>query len=210
MSSFNIVTSNEGSLFLEVDGIACCQTPNVSTAFLKIIHLFDTIIEIGADAGGFTLLLNHQKKDATQLISYEIAESKISKNINRDKIDIRIADCFEDSTIQEIQDKILSGGRTLLLCDGGCKAKEFEIYAPFLKTGDVIMCHDYCDSRIDWISLCHHIHWLGAPESFYYKVAKTAWDNGLERFEYDLFRSVLWGAFVKTNIVGDRIFSLDV
>ena len=37
-------------------------------------------------------------------------------------------------------------GRTLLLCDNGNKNREFNLYAPYLKHGDIIMAHDYVAS----------------------------------------------------------------
>lgn len=54
--------------------------------------------------------------------------------------------CFEH--IKEIEALIQKPGLCFLLCDGGDKPKEFNTFAPFLKTGDVIAAHDFCDETI--------------------------------------------------------------
>lgn len=38
-------------------------------------------------------------------------------------------------------------GTTLILCDGGSKINEFNILSKYLKSGDIIMAHDYVDTK---------------------------------------------------------------
>ena len=45
--------------------------------------------------------------------------------------------------LPEVKDFIQSTGNTIVLCDGGNKIAEFNILSEFLKSGDIILAHDY-------------------------------------------------------------------
>jgi hypothetical protein len=51
-------------------------------------------------------------------------------------------DVFSDETKTHIVDNI-SEFKTFIFCDGGDKAREFNMYAPLLKEGDCIAVHDW-------------------------------------------------------------------
>jgi hypothetical protein len=61
------------------------------------------------------------------------------------QVDYRQADVLHDqATIPEIAALIASPGPPLLLYDNGDKVREFALYAPFLKAGNLILAHDHC------------------------------------------------------------------
>jgi len=184
----------------DVDGIHVGQTPNVIDLFKNIIPQFDTIIEIGTHRGGFTYFFNNIKSKNTELISFEINIKNIDDRVLNSEIDIVIGDCFDTQYEIMIKNKISSGGRTLLLCDGGNKNKEFNTFSKYLKPDDVIMLHDYKDSQQSWNYYCKQNDWNFAPESSYDKISDSINNNNLKKYMYDEFCSVFWGSFIKDNI----------
>ena len=52
-------------------------------------------------------------------------------------------DLFNEYNINYLAEQIENGGKTLIIADGGDKAKEFNIYADHLKVGDHLMVHDW-------------------------------------------------------------------
>jgi predicted O-methyltransferase YrrM len=51
-------------------------------------------------------------------------------------------DAFAPATVQAVAD-FIKGGRALIFCDDGNKAKEVATYTPILKPGDLLYAHDY-------------------------------------------------------------------
>ena len=51
-------------------------------------------------------------------------------------------DVFSEETVTHVSENIQQS-KTFIFCDGGDKAKEFNTYAPLLKTGDCIAVHDW-------------------------------------------------------------------
>jgi hypothetical protein len=191
--------------FVEIEGIVAAQLPQTLEVFSKIIKNFDLIIEIGANRGGFSLWLYNNKKNECEFLTYEISPSwiqipkdhKIHKNI-------RYQNCFSTECINYIKLLINSKGKTLFLCDGGNKIQEFNIYSEFLKSGDVIMLHDYADSPNEsenWEKLKVKYNIIGGfntHESSLTPITESIKRNNLQKFMYDEFLNVLWGSFIKT------------
>tara|TARA_R110000765_G_scaffold55804_1_gene110460 strand:- start:229 stop:900 length:672 start_codon:yes stop_codon:yes gene_type:complete len=63
--------------------------------------------------------------------------ANISPHINSFYIDV-----FEEEAISHVQGNI-EQFKTFIFCDGGDKVKEFNNYAPLLKSGDCIAVHDW-------------------------------------------------------------------
>jgi hypothetical protein len=181
--------------FLVVDGVIAAQAKNVATYFNNIIYNFDTIIEIGFHRGGFSSYLNKNKRPNTLLFCYDITDS--AKEIKDNSINFIIGDCFSQSIIEDIKNKIVTGNRTLVLCDGGNKEEEFILYSKFLKSKDVIMLHDYAHSENDYAIIKQNLNWPTNFESFYGNIKQSVEKNNLDFFMYEDFKSVLWGSFIK-------------
>jgi hypothetical protein len=107
------------------------------------------IIEIGTFAGGFALALGvHAWTLGVPLHTYDIAQPNetIAPKARLFGVVFHVADVFLPVTQTEIAQLIRSPGMTYVLCDGGNKSKELDVFGPFLKPGDVIAAHDYCAS----------------------------------------------------------------
>jgi cephalosporin hydroxylase len=182
------------SNFLIVDGIMAAQTTETAIVFKNVIHEFDTIIEIGFHRGGFSKWLFNHKNINTKLICYDITFDHKQTN---DNIDFRLGNCFDPNIIQDISNIIKNSGKTLILCDGGNKEKEFHLYATHIKSGDVIMTHDYAHSNDDFINITNNIKWYAQAESSFVNIQQCVIDNNLIPYHYIDFTNILWGAFEK-------------
>jgi hypothetical protein len=89
----------------------------------------------------------------------------------------------------------LAQGRAILLCDNGNKPKEVEMYVPFLKTGDVLVVHDFGESKQEFIATMLGKRW-NCCECTYQHIEHVV-ANGFERFHWQPMLSVAWGCFRK-------------
>jgi len=121
------------------------------------------ILELGTASGGLTLILrdilDELQFSECLLRTYDINPDRdtiiLEENIQNGKnIDCRVKNIFNqqysdlDSNYeQEIKDYINAAGPTIVLCDGGSKKNEFNILSKFLKSGDIIMAHDYAPNN---------------------------------------------------------------
>ncbi|MEZ5416719.1 MAG: hypothetical protein R2708_05180 [Vicinamibacterales bacterium] len=64
-------------------------------------------------------------------------------------VDASSEDPAEAFTAAEVARDIQRPGVTLLVCDGPDKVADVKTFAPYLKTGDLIMAHDYAVSGDD-------------------------------------------------------------
>jgi cephalosporin hydroxylase len=181
--------------FLKIDGVIAAQTHKIEPAFRSILEEFSTIVEIGFDRGALTLWLHRNKKDNTKLVSYDISFD--NKMIHDDQIDFRRGNCFESSIVEEIKSLINLPGKTLVLCDGGNKEAEFDLFSQFLKTGDVIMLHDYSHSSEDYEQVMKNTGWKTPAESHFSNIQNAVIKYNLESYHYDMFKNALWGSFIK-------------
>jgi len=94
----------------------------------------DIIIELGTQHGASALFFSLFTKTYT----FDIKKYNIPKS---DNIIYEICDIFKDS--DKIKSLIQNNKKVFLFCDNGNKPKEFEVFAPFLKKGDIIFVHDY-------------------------------------------------------------------
>jgi len=113
--------------------------------FLVEYDDFKHIIEFGTYKGGLSSLFG--------LAAYRMGADVHTFDINyyenpvfekyRKLLPITVhgLNVFSDAAEEIVRD-LMQDGRTLLYCDGGRKKREFIKYAPYLKTGDVIMAHD--------------------------------------------------------------------
>lgn len=110
----------------------------------------DLIIELGSGGGGLSMFLSDQcKKHNIKFVTYEkYPDAGITNNpeFSKRNIDFRQRDIFDPVTISEVKELISTHKKTLILCDGGNKIKEFNTFVNYLKLGDIIMAHDYAPS----------------------------------------------------------------
>lgn len=190
------------------------QNPYAQEAFKTLLsELRPTkILEIGTFHGGLTLalrdILTEVGLDNTSLITYDTEDQKFLKPIvesNKLNIDVVTKNLFSQSYLEwkdeasknEIEEIVKSGKPCLVLCDGGCKRCEFNLIAPLLKNGDVIMAHDYAPNK----------------EYFEEKIQNKIWDwheiedshinqacenNGLTPYLQEICQKAAWCSKVKS------------
>jgi len=191
------------------DGLSICQHYNVIEKFYE---LFDKIkpsrvIEIGAAGGGLTLLLRdildslHLKN--VPVVTYDIIESPIHNRIkiNNLNIDFYKENIFSSNYDKLIDDKLIkqqiqSDGVTVLLCDGGFKRGEFNLLSKFLKTGDIIMAHDYAkDEKFFNEQINNKIwYWHEIQDSH---IEQSVKEYNLKPFMQEKFDEVVWVCKIK-------------
>lgn len=159
---------------------------------------FDTIVEIGSYFGGLSLWINDHKKEESVFVSYDIDPSLNVASKNDYNIDFRIEDCFSEKGKNEIIEFIKRSGKTLLICDGGNKNKEFIEFSQHLKENDVIMLHDFLFDAEYFKLVGEHWQWPYGPESDFETIKNAVVENKLYYYpNFQDFVSVYWGIFVK-------------
>lgn len=197
VSNSEDIKIHKDDVHLYVNDVQSGQSKEVEPPFLKIIKEFDTIIEIGTFTGAFTKWLYTFKREDCELITFDITDEnfKFHNNLNS-KFKLVIKDCFSDKGKNLIINKIMNGGRTLLLCDGGNKNKEFNLFSKYLKREDVIMLHDYQEDSISYSAIQSELNWRYVAESSYREIEYSIKMNNLKKhLFYDEFKRVLWGSF---------------
>ncbi|HUX56051.1 MAG TPA: hypothetical protein VMV77_03695 [Bacteroidales bacterium] len=145
-------------------------------------YIPDRIIEFGTGAGDFIAII--RKLGTFDIYSYDLYfDYIIVEGIIYDKIDI-----FENE--QSISD-LFKTGNILLLCDNGDKIREVCTFAKYLKTGDVIMAHDYADDRDSFIK---NNYWRTC-EIVFENVEKALAD--FKPFHHDLMIQAGWMSYQK-------------
>ena len=133
------------------NGIQISQVLGIYLFFNKdFLSNFDNIVEIGSYNGGLSSYIFDTKKESASFVSYDIEPKINTAAQNRPDIDFRIGDCFEEKYYNEIVELIKKSGRTLLICDGGNKTKEFNEFSKYLKKDDIVILHDYKQDEQSW------------------------------------------------------------
>jgi hypothetical protein len=138
------------------------QHPNVGNIFRSFLnnnHAY-RILEIGTMHGGLTLMIKDILDDiglsSTSIRTYDIENQEFLKPLVVDRnIEVITENLFDhhyryfkdEQTKNKITQYIQQEGLTIVLCDGGCKKCEYNILAPLLKKGDILMAHDYAPDR---------------------------------------------------------------
>jgi hypothetical protein len=157
------------------------------------ISTFQNIVEIGTYNGGLSSWVFDNS--SAKLISYDI-DGTIN-HTNREDIDFRVESCFDEKPMQDIIQLIQSEGRTLVLCDGGDKPKEFNTFSKYLKSGDVIMAHDYCESETEWKEKTDYWQWPYEADTFPHSIEEGITENNLEPYKYNEMKFLLWASYIK-------------
>lgn len=179
------------------NGIQVSQVMGIYLMFNKeFLNKFDTIVEIGTYNGGLSSWVYDNKTEDCTFVTYDIDINLRASNING-KIDTRIQDCFSENAFNDIVTMIENGGKTLVLCDGGNKPKEFNEFSKYLKSGDHIMCHDYCKDETNYNYVALFWQWPYSIETFYKDIEEAVNNNDLEPYKHDTWEFFLWGSYIK-------------
>jgi len=161
---------------------------------------FTHILEIGTANGGLTLYLKDCVPNCN-ILSVDIADKPHFNTLRGHGIDIIVRQIFDSNIFNTVTpakiidsyvlDFLSNATKKLILCDGGNKINEFNSMASFLKEGDVIMAHDYIESKEvfekdykDKIWNWHEVE---------YKDLKQACEQyQLQPYNKEAFESILW------------------
>jgi len=146
--------------YCKYKGIIVQQHEQFSTVFFDFLKDIKPvrILEIGTGTGAFTLFLREKLNEIglsdSIIKSFDINPmDSFHMSINEmDNVEILKENIFSDDDYtlikyDLIEDFIKGDGKTLVLCDGGNKVREFNQISPLLKIGDYIMAHDYVDTE---------------------------------------------------------------
>jgi hypothetical protein len=179
-----------GSHNVKINGLEMAQNLIAPAAWALAVlnHKPSMVIEIGTSKGGMSSLISgcvktigsefhtldvHDDGDYNQYSLY--GNSRFHK-----------WDCFEH--VDEIIEWMSRPGLCFLLCDGGNKPKEFNLFSQFLKVGDVIGAHDWCDETVPNYS---PIYW-SCSETPTARIQEAIDKNNLVDFEPSWFRYSAW------------------
>ena len=175
-------------------GIFTQQNKNFYPAFEKLFAQENIVrvLEIGTATGGFIRAV----RDLTdaEIITYDILETKHKATLEENNISVNVKSVFED--YENVEDYISGKGQVLVLCDGGNKIKEFDVFSKFLKSGDIIMAHDYSrDEDLYQAYIKNHVwRWC---EIQYKDIAMAVETNNLEPVLTEDFQEAVWTCWKK-------------
>lgn len=155
------------------------------------------IIEIGTSMGGFINFVKEVTKELnldTYVRSYDINEFPWYKDFRDNGVDILVENVFNgnySSVKKDLIDLIQEHGKTIVLCDGGYKTGEFNILSKYLKSGDIIMAHDYAPNKeyFDNYMYGKIWNWLEIQDS---DIQQAVIENNLEPYDQEEFVKVAW------------------
>lgn len=175
-------------------GIFTQQNKNFYPAFEKLFAQENIVrvIEIGTATGGFIRAV----RDLTnaEIITYDVIETKHKVTLEENNISVNVQSVFED--YDAVEDYISRKGQTLVLCDGGNKIKEFEVFSRILKSGDIIMAHDYSYDDVLYQAYIKNHVWRWC-EIQYKDIALSVSQNNLEPYMTDEFQEAVWTCWKK-------------
>ena len=156
------------------------------------------ILEIGTALGGFTAFLKHACDDLelnVHIRSYDIHITPSKEELVRNGVDFRQENIFTSDykslENSEIIEFIQSDGCTIVLCDGGSKINEFRILSEHLKTGDLIMAHDYAYNSEIFLNEINKVYWN------WHEISESDIQDSVEKynlksFMQDEFNKAVW------------------
>jgi hypothetical protein len=186
-----------------INGVFTCQHYKIKQAFDKLHQYLidkkitlDTIIEIGTYRGGFTLFIdNHKLSNKAKILSFDIdakiGQYKIVNLVNN--VEFYQENVFEtDTVIKAIQ----KSKNCLILCDGGNKVNEFNLFSKHLKTNDIIMAHDFALTKETFDREIKGNVW-DYFECSQEQVLNSIQNHKLKPILQDEFLKVAWGSYIK-------------
>jgi cephalosporin hydroxylase len=186
------MSENIGSV--RYHGQACQQMETAFNVFEKFLRKVrpSRIIELGSGKGGWARFL----RDA--LDSNGLRDSPVftydhrfwQKDSHPKKgLFYENKDFYQE--FDSIKKLTQRSGISLILCDGAKKVEEMRKFAPCLKSGDVIMAHDFIKDKETFQSefYPHRWKWHQVSED---KISDICEQNDLEPFWQDEMAEIVW------------------
>lgn len=175
-------------------GIFSQQNKNFYPAFEKLFaqENIARVLEIGTATGGFIRAV----RDLTnaEIVTYDIKETKHKTTLEENNITVKVQSVFDDFDF--VEDYISRENQVLVICDGGNKPKEFEVFSRLLKPGDIIMAHDYSrDEELYRVYIKHNVwRWC---EIQYKDIALAVQEYNLQPVLTEEFQEAAWTCWKK-------------
>ena len=195
--------------FTAYKGLMLQQHDNYAEPFTNLILNTKPkrILEIGTGTGGLTLFLREKLNELgfndTYFKTYDVNDAYL----NSDHYDLTNLEILKDNLFiggnefildryDLIQPYIQSEGVTIVMCDGGNKIKEFNQIAPLLKSGDIIMAHDYAhDDETFKNEIYDKIwNWCEIQEKDIIEICNK---ENLEDYMKSEFNQIVWACKIK-------------
>jgi|TARA_B100001094_G_scaffold113765_1_gene109767 hypothetical protein len=204
----------EGGGYLDEDGnhiSGCCVYKDTlamqhKDAFATFKKLFEKVkparvVEVGTSHGGLTLNLRDTLNDLglhnSPMKTFDVLKVDSHKKVQETPgIELIYDNIFSGSYLEIQRPELVvpfieSEGTSVVLCDGGAKRYEFQLLAPYLKSGDIIMAHDYSPS-LEYFKA--HImnktwDWLEIDDTHIDEVCQS---QNLQPFMQEDFLPVVW------------------
>ncbi len=173
-----------------IQGYEMSQNVIAAPAWMLAIlqHKPSMVIEIGTCKGGLSNLIS----SCTAHIGAEFHTMDTMNGGEKNKYPLygnasfHQWDCFK--YIEEIKNWIRKPGMCFVLCDGGNKPREFNLFSDLIKTGDIIAAHDFLPNDVpDYTPL----YW-GCFETHQEYLDDAINRNGLVDFEPKWFKWSAW------------------
>jgi hypothetical protein len=208
---FNINLNNGIITNASYKGLSIEQNPNIIDTFNTLINLYkpSRVLEIGTFHGGLTFiirdLLDLNNLHDSDLLTYDVNTPNFMIELLGDKkIVTKTKNLFSHTyqdfssteSRQELFDFINQNGTTIVLCDGGSKKNEFKLISGLLKSGDIIMAHDYSPNN-DYFEnnvKNKYWNWLEIQDS---DIEASCLENNLKPLMSDEFIKVAWVCNIK-------------
>jgi len=158
---------------------------------------YNRVIELGTGTGAFTYFLGSYQSG--QVYTFDTTRPEHEDRLRRIQVRFKHMDVFAHEDI--VANLITCPGRTLLLCDGGDKAREVNIFAKYLKVDDVIMAHDYAGTPAAFEA---NGYWRSL-EVVYEDVRATCERENLQPFWPKRMLQIGWLGRIKAKPHGDGI-----
>lgn len=210
------------------------QNPSAFLSLNRLLnaHNFNTIIELGThDAGISTMFALYCHLSRTPAKGDSPTEPVLYKNNTHHRspksfytFDYVVRDqsaidtitllgghfekrdtLYNKENIEYIRNLIRTGGPTLVLCDGGNKKLEMDLYGAALKPGDFIMAHDWArdaaafeQNKREGIWFSHETKWLDSEgEGQQFGISEICAKYGIHPIYGNEYDRVAWFCGVK-------------
>jgi cephalosporin hydroxylase len=182
-------------------GLKCQQNKYALQLIDEIFNEFkpELIVELGARTGGLSVFLSLYafNKNIECLIfenDPQCTPLKYESIINFLKSTILYDDVYSENTINLIKNK-MQNKKSVIFCDA-IKTKDFNTYGALLKSGDIILAHDYAHDKEDFKDIEKNKIWMH-NEIIYSDIKEVCESNNLVYLDHDLFKMSAWGVFIK-------------
>lgn len=198
-------------------GVPVQQAINAFSVFQEFLssNSFDNVIEIGTSYGGLSLFLYEQSlTHKFEFVTYDYLDYGGGKWAHRihslqsaqpdvweaAKDRFKNQNIFLQKSIDEVSE-ILKNKKCLLLCDGGDKIEEFNIFSKYIKDGSYIMAHDYSPDKNFFSKFINGKVWN------WHEIQDSDIDTNVNKYNlikcpqyYNMFRDVVWACYTKKTI----------